>query len=273
MTKGSFLTAGDQALGNEFLEAGFVVRPCESPTTLDTLRQSILQGANNWLRSHDIDTTITDLGNSHLSIPKNLINDIRLHLFANLNTDPLIRREYFDLAASLLQGLVGNELAMQNKVNLSIQQPHDETSVLELHSDVWTGDSPFQVVLWVPLTDSTASNAMFFVSPKKSREAYSRAIAGELRSMGEIQKAYASHLKPIEIRYGDILIFDSSCFHGNQINTTSHSRWSLNCRLTSLLAPSTTPERRLGPYYTPIMVRPATLMGLLAIDNLGTTEQ
>jgi len=91
--------------------------------------------------------------------------------------------------------------------------------------------------------------------------------------MGEIQKAYASHLKPIEIRYGDILIFDSSCFHGNQINTTSHSRWSLNCRLTSLLAPSTTPERRLGPYYTPIMVRPATLMGLLAIDNLGTTEQ
>jgi len=273
MNKDSFLNASDQALGNELLEAGFVVRPCESPSTLDTLRYSLLQEANTKLRSHDIDTTITDLGKSHLSIPKTLINDIRLQLFANLNTDPLIRRQYFDLAASLLQSLVGNELAMQNKVNLSIQQPHDETSVLELHSDVWTGDSPFQVVLWVPLTDSIASNAMFFLSPKKSREAYGRAIAGELRSMGEIQKAYASHLKPIEIRYGDILIFDSSCFHGNQINTTSHSRWSLNCRFTSLLAPSTTPERRLGPYYTPIMVRPTTLMGLLAIDNLVSTEQ
>jgi len=273
MNKDSFLNASDQALGNEFLEAGFVVRPCESPTTLDTLRQLILQSAHNWLRSHDIDTTISELSKSHLSIPKNLINDIRLHLFANLNTDQVVRRSYFDLAASLLHSLVGNELAMQNKVNLSIQQPHDETSVLELHSDVWTGDSPFQIVLWVPLTDSTASNAMFLLSPQKSREAHCRANAGELQSMGEIQRAYANHLMPIEVRYGDVLMFDSNCLHGNQINTTSHSRWSLNCRFTSLLAPSTTPERRLGPYYTPIMVRPATLMGLRAIDNLGTTEQ
>lgn len=273
MPRDSYLTANDEVLGNKFLAEGFVVRPCESLDVLHSLRDSILRDANSWLRSQGIKQTISDLRNSHTSIPNSLVNDIRLHLFAKLNVDSGVRRGYFGLAASLIQSLVGNELAMQNKVNLSVQQPQDQTSILQMHSDVWTGDSPFQVVLWVPLTDSTATNAMFLLPPMESRDAYSRARAGELHSMAEIHDAYMNHVKLIDVPYGSVLIFDSNCLHGNQLNTTSASRWSLNCRVASLLAPSTTPERRLGPYYTPIMIRPATLMGLRAIEQLGLSEQ
>lgn len=273
MTKDSFLTDGDEVLGDEFLSTGFVVRPCESPITLHELHDSVLRSANDWLLGRGMKQGISDLSNSHTTISLDVINEIRLHLFEQVNADSRVRRKYFDLASSLIQSVVGNELAMQTKVNLSIQQPNDQTSVLELHSDVWTGDSPFQVVLWVPLTDSTATNAMFLLPPKESREALHRSHTGELRSMSEIHEAYAEHFKSVEIRYGSVLIFDSSCLHGNQLNTTSQTRWSLNCRFVSLLAPSTTPERRLGPYYTPIMIRPTTLMGLRAIENLGISEQ
>lgn len=273
MASESFLTVSDAALSDDFLAEGFVVRPCESPAILNALRDSVLRNANDWLQSQGIKRMTSGLGSSHSSVPNSLINDFRLHLFAKLNTESLVRRNYFDLAALLIQSLVGNELAMQNKVNLSIQQPHDQTSVLELHSDVWTGDSPFQVVLWIPLTDATASNAMFLLPPAKSREAYHRVHAGDLRSMVEIHDAYKDQIRPIEVKYGDVLLFDSNCLHGNQVNITSHSRWSLNCRFTSLLAPSTTPERRLGPYYTPVMIRAATMMGLGAIDSLGISER
>jgi len=265
----SFLSDAERELERQFLSQGFVVVPSESRTLLEQLFETILSETNHWLASQGKPSTLSSLQESHKLIEQSVINDVRLHLFAWLNSQPDIRVNYFRLAASLLQTLVGNELAMQNKVNLSIQQPHDQTSVLELHSDVWSGDSPFQVVLWVPLTDSRGTNAMFLLKPEKSMEAYRRARAGELESMAAIQTAYEADFEPIEVNFGDVLIFDSNCLHGNQLNTTQVSRWSLNCRFTSLLAPSITPERRLGSYYTPITMRPATRMGLRAADALG----
>jgi sporadic carbohydrate cluster 2OG-Fe(II) oxygenase len=267
----SFLTPDDLRLGEEFLEAGYVIQSCEELEVLEELKRRLLTETNRWLADHQQLGQVQELQFSHERITSEFINDIRLHLFAHLNSTEDTRYSYFRLASSLIQRLVGNELAMQSKVNLSIQQPGDQTSVLELHSDVWAGDSPFQVVLWVPFTDSTASNAMFLLKPSTSHEAYQRARTGELNSMDQVHEAYRSQFKPIEVKFGEVLIFNSNCLHGNQLNTTSTSRWSLNCRITSLLAPATTPERRLGAYYTPIMVRPATRMGIRALDSLGIT--
>lgn len=266
------MTAADQRLGGRLLHDGFVVEPCEDVAILESLQAKLLDEANQWLKLHGYPSQIDELKESHLHIPANGINDIRLHLFAFLNALPDIRRHYFDLASMLLQALVGNELSMQNKVNLSIQQPSDQSSILELHSDVWTGDSPFQVVVWVPLTDTHATNAMFLLPPETSRQAYLRARTGELDSMAKVHSAYRESFVNIEVKFGDVVIFDSNCLHGNQLNTTNTSRWSLNCRFSSLLAPTTTPERRLGPYYSPILVRPATKMGMNALEALGLLE-
>jgi len=265
----SFLSDTEREFERQFLTQGFVIVPAESRHLLEQLFGTILSETNRWLASQGKTSTLSSLQESHKLIEQSVINDVRLHLFAWLNSQPDIRVNYYRLASSILQTLVGNELAMQNKVNLSIQQPHDRTSVLEMHSDAWSGDSPFQVVLWVPLTESSSTNAMFLLKPEKSMEAYRRTRAGELNSMAAIQAVYQADFEPIEVNFGDILIFDSNCLHGNQLNTTQVSRWSLNCRFTSLLAPSITPERRMGSFYSPIIVRPATRMGLRAADALG----
>jgi sporadic carbohydrate cluster 2OG-Fe(II) oxygenase len=163
--------------------------------------------------------------------------------------------------------LVGNELAMQNKVNMSIQQPNDESSVLPMHSDIWTGDSPFQVVLWVPLTDASETNSMFFLPPIASREARNRVAAGEFKSMDQIEIAYKTQMITMVVPFGKVLVFDSGCLHGNVLNETKTSRWSINCRFTGLLTPFTNPERRLGTYYLPITTRAATKMGLEVLNS------
>lgn len=267
----SFLTAEDRQLSERFLNDGYVIQKCESIDCLNELRTTIIDRANEWLAERHHKSRIASLDESHQLIPEEAVNDLRLRLFAGLNTNPKTRLNYFRLASNLIQSLVGNELAMQNKVNISIQQPHDQSSVLELHSDVWSGDSPFQVVLWVPLTDASDTNAMFLLSPSESRAAFQRAREGDLTSMAEIHESYKTKIRSIEVKYGEVLLFDSNCLHGNQLNTTTKTRWSLNCRFVSVLAPSTTPERRLGSYYSPVMVRPATLMGLRSVEALGLT--
>jgi sporadic carbohydrate cluster 2OG-Fe(II) oxygenase len=256
-------------LGDAFLRCGFVVRDVADKVALGDVADFVLAEARGWVTRRGGATPLRELSTSHSSIPTAHVNELRLAIFAALNARITTRPQYFSLARPTLEMLVGNELAMQTKVNLSIQQPDDPGSVLDIHSDVWTGDSPFQVVLWVPLTDTTGTNAMFFLPPEPSYEAYRRVRAGELRSMAEVRAAYDSQISVIEMKVGQVLVFNSNCLHGNQLNTTTTSRWSLNSRFVNLLAPATNPERRLGSYYTPLTVRPATRMGLRAIELMG----
>ena len=50
---------------------------------------------------------------------------------------------------------------MQRKINLSIQMPEDDSALLPVHSDVWSGCSPFEVVVWTPLVDCKSTQSMF----------------------------------------------------------------------------------------------------------------
>jgi sporadic carbohydrate cluster 2OG-Fe(II) oxygenase len=269
-------TRVDADRSERFLCDGFIIAPTENFDVLSNIIEDLGKWTSRWLSSDGEARSIGALSRSHETVSARHINELRLHLFAHLNSQPDTRAKYFALASDLLFDIVGNELAMQTKVNLSIQQPDDPGSVLEIHSDVWTGDSPFQVVLWVPLTDTTGTNAMFFLPPEPSYEAYRRVRAGQLRSMTEVRAAYDSQISTIEMKVGQVLVFNSNCLHGNQLNTTTMTRWSLNCRFVNLLAPATNPERRLGSYYTPLTVRPATRMGLRAIELMSleapTTE-
>jgi len=267
----SFLTPDEIALSAHFLRDGFVVCNAESLEILESIRHDVTNIGTNWLKQNQVECKTFELSISHDFVNNARLNDLRLTIFNEINKIADIRQRYFWLARQSLATLVGNELSMQNKVNLSIQQPNDESSVLPMHSDIWTGDSPFQVVLWVPLTDASQSNSMFFLPPRESHEARQRVTAGDFKSMDEIESEYHAQMITMVVPYGKVLIFDSNCLHGNVLNETKTSRWSINCRFTSLLAPFTNPERRLGTYYLPITTRAATKMGLSALRT--TTAQ
>ena len=263
----SFLAQEEIVLSADFLQNGFVVCDAESSKALDGIRNNVTQISNNWLTQNQLESNAFELSCSHDFVPNHRLNDLRMVIFTEINKITDIRQRYFWLARQSLSTLVGNELSMQNKVNLSIQQPNDESSVLPMHSDIWTGDSPFQVVLWVPLTDASQSNSMFFLPPNESHEARQRVASGEFKSMDQIESEYQSQIVTMIVPYGKVLIFDSNCLHGNVLNETKTSRWSINCRFTGLLTPFTNPERRLGTYYLPITTRAATKMGLSVLNS------
>ena len=86
----------------------------------------------------------------HKNINSDEINDFRLEVINEVNSKKELRELYYLVAKKYLNSLVGNELAMQLRVNVSIQLPNDKSSLLPLHSDVWSGDSPLRSLFGCP---------------------------------------------------------------------------------------------------------------------------
>ena len=57
-----------------------------------------------------------------------------------------------------------------------------------------------------------------------------------------------------------MLVFTQNILHGNRVNLEPETRWSSNSRFKSLLSPYA--DKKLGEFFEPIAIRPATRLGL-----------
>ena len=190
------------------------------------------------------------LPNLHKSIKETNINNLRLKAFSNINCLDLKNEIYFKQAETFLTNLLGPDISIQNKINLSIQLPFDDSSLLPLHTDTISGQSPFEVVLWIPFTECFSKNSMYIIPIEKSKEMMSKIENYRDIGMKKLEEDYKNYKIFIEIKPSQILIFSPTLFHGNVLNSTSQTRVSLNCRFKNIFAPeSSNPERKLGTFY------------------------
>ena len=59
---------------------------------------------------------------------------------------------------------------------------------------------------------------------------------------------------------GQALLFAQTLMHGNRINQENESRWSMNCRFKSVFSPYA--DKKLGEFFEPITLRPATRLAM-----------
>ena len=141
-------------------------------TALDELRRHVAQIVCDQLKiqlPNDVDEFLNHI---ERVVPIEKLNEVRLNTYRKMNAIPWFRPTYFGLARSTIETLVGNELAMQNRVNLSIQLPRDDLSLLAIHADAFGGETPFQVVEWLPLVDCYKTKSMFILPRDKSEAIY-----------------------------------------------------------------------------------------------------
>lgn len=157
-----------------FKKNGYLIKKTNNVNNLDYLRKKILDFI--FLKKPKIkkkfkkDNISNFLYNLHKYIKINELNDLRIFIIGKLNKDKNFDKKYFNVAKDMLEFFVGNELAMQNKINLSIQMPNDKDSMLPMHSDIYAGESPFEANIWIPLVDIEAnSQSMFITSPKNNK--------------------------------------------------------------------------------------------------------
>lgn len=182
------------------------------------------------------------------------LNELKLEAMGRLNDAAWTRGMYYALARDLLSAVVGNELAMQKRFNLSVQVPNDEANLLPIHADSWAGDSPFQVVLWVPLVDCERTKSMWILPPEHAKNFR---LVG---SSEEMFKRIESKVVFVPIHYGEVMVFNPNLPHGNVVNLEATTRWSINCRFKALWTPYC--RKELGEHFEPITMRAASRIGL-----------
>ena len=149
---------------------------------------------------------------------------------------------------------------MQKNINLSIQFPNDNNSLLPIHSDVWSGDSPFEINLWLPLVNCYKTKSMYILEQKNYNQFKKIVKKNKIKSSLEIYKKLKNKFKWIKINYGQCLIFNQSLPHGNDVNIESQTRWSMNCRFKTLFSPYG--DKKIGEFFLPITMRAMTEIGI-----------
>lgn len=265
----------------ELNKKGYVVNKTEEKKSLDYLQNKVLSLGINvkpelkqkiklYKKNEDF------FQNIHKYVKKNELNDFRVKLIDGINKDAAFKENYYIVAKKLLHTLVGNELAMQSKINLSIQIPNDNSSMLPMHSDVYAGESPFEVVIWIPLTNVAAStHSMFITDPTSNKKINREITTSKKKTIIEIFNKYKKNFKFIKIAYGNVLLFTPVLMHGNVVNKTSISRLSLNCRFKSLLSPYdvfSKTHRNIPHFYKPLIIKPLTKIGFNFIKAVNENK-
>jgi len=254
----SFFEPIEEQAIQSFLEHGYFKFPIADQDLLLEIKDRLFAWSLKELgqAERDIDDFFD---NVHQDVSPERLNAFRLALIGRLNADVQMRPRLYRLAKQPLHWLVGNELAMQRALNLSVQLPGDDSSLLPLHSDVWSGNSPYEVVFWLPLVDCYATKSMFLLPP-----AANQAVLDDFHRYADLSteaffREIESQLVWLEVPFGHAVVFSHSLIHGNRRNEEAHTRWTLNVRFKSLLSPYGSKE--LGESFMPISIRPATRIG------------
>ena len=230
-----FLSQKEKDLSYEYETKGYLIKDIQDKDSLLKIRKIFIQSIKKNIQVKSNFKKDSDILNFiHKKIKSNKLNNFRLKIINEINENKEIRKLYYNVARTYLDTLIGNELAMQLRINLSIQLPNDKSSLLPLHSDVWSGDSPYEMVVWLPLVDCYKTKAMYILPPTK-------------------YKKLKKDLKWIEIKYGQVLLFNQCLPHGNVVNKEKETRWSLNCRFKGVFTPYN--DKKIGEFFEPISLR------------------
>jgi sporadic carbohydrate cluster 2OG-Fe(II) oxygenase len=254
-----FLTKEEISLSNEFLKRGYVILPIKEIDKFTEMQYFIAKTGSEKLGLNFTSPSVF-LNSIHQKVSVDKLNQFRLSVIHDINSCEWFRQYYFNVAKHGLEVLVGNELAMQLRINLSIQMPQDNSSLLPVHADVWSGDSPFEVVAWIPYVNCYGSKAMYILPPNINEQLCSNFSKFALLNGCDLFKEIESDLTWIEIKEGEILIFNQNLPHGNIINVENETRWSSNCRFKSIFSPYG--DKKIGEFFEPITMRAASRTGM-----------
>lgn len=255
-----FLSQNEHALTEEYLSQGFIVRQAADIQSLENIRLSLCKIVREILDVSDHVEPEVLLNSIHDRVKPVDLNNFRLKVIQGMNALSHLRLDYFKVAKPYLETLVGNELAMQLRVNLSIQLPQDSSSLLPLHADTWSGDSPYEIVVWLPLVDCYKTKSMYILQPDQSRNFTRNFSQISASDSEELYRSISSEVRFIDIKYGEVMLFDQGLPHGNRINEERGTRWSMNCRFKGIFTPYG--DKKIGEFFEPITLRATSKVGM-----------
>ena len=245
-------------LNNKILKNGYIIKKCNRKL-LGNLRNIVTDVIKSKLKL----TTRSNkeiLDNIHKYVKVSKLNNFRMSIYNEINKNKKFKELYFLLFKKYLYSIVGNELVMQKRINLSIQYPNDNSSLLPVHSDTWSGVSPYEIVAWLPLVDCYKTKSMYILNPENSMKLNQNFKNFKNKNSEDIFESIKKNIIWLDVKYGEILLFNQNLPHGNRVNEETGTRWSFNCRFKNIFTPYY--DKKIGEFYEPITLRATSLIGM-----------
>ncbi|MBI3556185.1 MAG: phytanoyl-CoA dioxygenase family protein [Deltaproteobacteria bacterium] len=259
--------------GEDFVRQGYCVVPIqgEQRASLDRARALLVAGLRAALPGGDGLGDEDYLNRFHKFSNAATLNDVRVRIHRELGGSPEYRKLVFNCVKNYLFDLVGNEVVMQRNVNPVTHLPRDKTQLLYLHTDAWSGCSPYEVILWMPLVDVYDTKSMYLCKRDPNNKHMRDLKAGaQVDSAVELLKKIRPDIAPVKMKYGEALLFSPTLMHGAEENLTDETRFILNVRFKSLFSPYGT--KALGETFLPVNYLPATEIGLSYESEFGIVD-
>ena len=162
-----FLSNNEKKISEMYLKKGFVLHNINNLEDLHWIRNAYLEIIQKNIPKIKKKNNSNVFDNIHKYIKSSKLNTFRLDVINQIHKKKDFREKFYKISKELVDIIVGNEVAMQLRIGLSIQLPGDESSLLPIHADTWTGVSPYESVVWLPLVDCYKTKSMFILPADK----------------------------------------------------------------------------------------------------------
>lgn len=226
---------------DQLLQLGFTTVQFDLVQELEKLNQDLKN-----LSQAKLGKSVENLSEIHKILTPDQINSFRLELIKQINqTD--FKNRFIEKISPFFSSILGEDLAYQKNLNLILMTPNDATSILPLHADTWTGHSSFELAVLFPLTSIIPEQNMFLM-PLEAWRAHKETLQN-MQSLQEATEALQKSFHYLNLKAGEALVFWHHIPHGNKVNQSQHSHWSINFRVKNVFTPYK--EKGLGDYFQP----------------------
>ena len=122
----------------------------------------------------------------------------------------------------------------------------------DYHNDIMLGHPPEEINVWIPFTDSSLSKSFKVLPLKFSLEILKQfkynfndlhhAIWNDEDLINDFERV----ANCVEIKYGQVLLFDSRCIHASVLNHSDYTRVSMDVRLIPVIDYEKLPFKYIG---------------------------
>jgi len=218
----------------KFLKKGYDIFPVENLDRLDELKKKIFEKAKETVEyGGESEDEFFNKFHKYRLLGTEL-NDKRMEIIKYCTDNLEIGKSVFNILPNSILDCVGPDIVMQKTTNLVILQPGDpDIGVTHRDSPL---NSPFEVVVWIPLVDVQKTMGMYVLDLEKSKKALRI-----LKNPDSGYKGYNDYAvkegENITVPYGHALLFWPGIVHGSHFNKEDNTRWSLNIRYKNLFSP------------------------------------
>ena len=238
-----------------FAKCGYSIQNVEDLGSYKDIKRIFL-GSIDEYESEDIES----LHKGSLKLHAGELNNKRISALSHMNATGRLREGYIRICRDSIREIFGPDICIQRKINLSIQLPDDESSLLAMHADTWSGDSPFEVVVWLPLMHARKTASMYIVPAHRYGEFLRRTESKRTIDSDKLFEVVSDLVEFIECPEESYVIFNQCLPHGNVINKEGVTRVSMNCRFKSLFSPFG--HKKLGDFFEIASKSPLTCFAL-----------